>query len=147
MFLFSSCNITFFWLLHCRFCNPRYADFDELERKYWKNLTFNPPLYGADVSGTLYDPVSLHGLLFERVNLSFIHILTFFLDVFKQIDDAVFYTAVRIQKEQEKQHKTALESCISALLFSYCVRKNFNCNILYELCERYWQHLVTFFTS
>uniref|UniRef100_A0A8C2KN46 [histone H3]-trimethyl-L-lysine(9) demethylase n=1 Tax=Cyprinus carpio TaxID=7962 RepID=A0A8C2KN46_CYPCA len=39
-----------------KFCNPRYADFDELERKYWKNLTFNPPLYGADVSGTLYDP-------------------------------------------------------------------------------------------
>ncbi|XP_055068905.2 lysine-specific demethylase 4A [Misgurnus anguillicaudatus] len=39
-----------------KFCNPRYADFEELERKYWKNLTFNPPLYGADVSGTLYDP-------------------------------------------------------------------------------------------
>uniref|UniRef100_A0A672PDC1 [histone H3]-trimethyl-L-lysine(9) demethylase n=1 Tax=Sinocyclocheilus grahami TaxID=75366 RepID=A0A672PDC1_SINGR len=38
-----------------KFCNPRYADFDELERKYWKNLTFNPPLYGADISGTLYD--------------------------------------------------------------------------------------------
>uniref|UniRef100_A0A8C4GY29 [histone H3]-trimethyl-L-lysine(9) demethylase n=1 Tax=Dicentrarchus labrax TaxID=13489 RepID=A0A8C4GY29_DICLA len=31
-----------------KFCNPRYADFDELERKVWKNLTFNPPLYGAD---------------------------------------------------------------------------------------------------
>ncbi|XP_070817134.1 lysine-specific demethylase 4A isoform X2 [Chaetodon trifascialis] len=39
-----------------KFCNPRYGDFDELERKFWKNLTFNPPLYGADVSGTLYDP-------------------------------------------------------------------------------------------
>ncbi|TRZ02635.1 hypothetical protein DNTS_000621 [Danionella cerebrum] len=38
-----------------KFCNPRYANFDELERKFWKNLTFNPPLYGADVSGTLYD--------------------------------------------------------------------------------------------
>ncbi|XP_048108282.1 lysine-specific demethylase 4A isoform X1 [Alosa alosa] len=38
-----------------KFCNPRYVDFDELERKYWKNLTFNPPLYGADVNGTLYD--------------------------------------------------------------------------------------------
>lgn len=45
--------------LSCRFCNPRYVDFEELERKYWKNLTFNPPLYGADVNGTLYDPVSL----------------------------------------------------------------------------------------
>ncbi|KAF5909391.1 lysine-specific demethylase 4A isoform X2, partial [Clarias magur] len=39
-----------------RFCNPRYADFDELERKYWKNLTFNSPLFGVDVNGTLYDP-------------------------------------------------------------------------------------------
>ncbi|XP_060723841.1 lysine-specific demethylase 4A isoform X1 [Tachysurus vachellii] len=39
-----------------RFCTPRHVDLDELERKYWKNLTFNPPLYGADVNGTLYDP-------------------------------------------------------------------------------------------
>ncbi|XP_029003399.1 lysine-specific demethylase 4A [Betta splendens] len=39
-----------------KFCKPRYVDVDELERKFWKNLTFNPPLYGADVSGTLYDP-------------------------------------------------------------------------------------------
>ncbi|XP_041647149.1 lysine-specific demethylase 4A-like isoform X2 [Cheilinus undulatus] len=38
-----------------KFCSPRYVDFDELERKFWKNLTFNPPLYGADVNGTLYD--------------------------------------------------------------------------------------------
>ncbi|KAJ3599607.1 hypothetical protein NHX12_033563 [Muraenolepis orangiensis] len=38
-----------------KFCNPRYVDFEELERKFWKNLTFNPPLYGADVPGTLYD--------------------------------------------------------------------------------------------
>lgn len=41
-----------------RFCSPHYDDFDELERKYWKNVTFNPPIYGADVSGSLYDPVS-----------------------------------------------------------------------------------------
>ncbi|XP_061097279.1 lysine-specific demethylase 4A isoform X2 [Conger conger] len=39
-----------------KFCSPRYVDFEELERKYWKNLTFNPPIYGADVNGTLYDP-------------------------------------------------------------------------------------------
>lgn len=42
-----------------RFCSPHYDDFDELERKYWKNVTFNPPIYGADVNGSLYDPVSL----------------------------------------------------------------------------------------
>uniref|UniRef100_A0A8K9VGT2 [histone H3]-trimethyl-L-lysine(9) demethylase n=1 Tax=Oncorhynchus mykiss TaxID=8022 RepID=A0A8K9VGT2_ONCMY len=39
-----------------KFCSPRYTDFEELERKYWKNVTFNPPIYGADVNGTLYDP-------------------------------------------------------------------------------------------
>lgn len=42
-----------------RFCSPHYDDFEELERKYWKNVTFNPPIYGADVNGSLYDPVSL----------------------------------------------------------------------------------------
>lgn len=45
-----------------RLCSPRYDDFEELERKYWKNVTFNPPIYGADVNGTLYDPVSLNFL-------------------------------------------------------------------------------------
>ncbi|XP_056913013.1 lysine-specific demethylase 4A [Takifugu flavidus] len=39
-----------------KFCSPHYDDFDELERKYWKNVTFNPPIYGADVNGSLYDP-------------------------------------------------------------------------------------------
>ncbi|KAM4551873.1 lysine-specific demethylase 4A isoform 2-T2 [Odontesthes bonariensis] len=38
-----------------KFCSPHYDDFEELERKYWKNVTFNPPIYGADVNGTLYD--------------------------------------------------------------------------------------------
>uniref|UniRef100_A0A8C5HWV8 [histone H3]-trimethyl-L-lysine(9) demethylase n=1 Tax=Gouania willdenowi TaxID=441366 RepID=A0A8C5HWV8_GOUWI len=39
-----------------KFCSPGCQGFEELERNFWKNLTFNPPLYGADVSGTLYDP-------------------------------------------------------------------------------------------
>ncbi|XP_017523342.1 lysine-specific demethylase 4A isoform X4 [Manis javanica] len=38
-----------------KYCTPRYNEFEELERKYWKNLTFNPPIYGADVNGTLYE--------------------------------------------------------------------------------------------
>lgn len=45
-------------------------DFDELERKFWKNLTFNPPLYGADVSGTLYDPVSINKLTQTLTSIS-----------------------------------------------------------------------------
>ncbi|XP_047146045.2 lysine-specific demethylase 4A isoform X1 [Hydra vulgaris] len=28
---------------------------EDLERDFWKNLTFNPPIYGADVPGTIYD--------------------------------------------------------------------------------------------
>lgn len=60
----SSLNISL-----CRFCSPRYVDFDELERKFWKNLTFNPPLYGADVSGTLYDPVSVDRLHTWNLNI------------------------------------------------------------------------------
>ncbi|KAM9280414.1 LOW QUALITY PROTEIN: lysine-specific demethylase 4A-like [Cariama cristata] len=36
-----------------KYCTPRYTDFEDLERKYWKNLTC--PIYGADVNGTLYD--------------------------------------------------------------------------------------------
>uniref|UniRef100_A0A8C6SYF1 [histone H3]-trimethyl-L-lysine(9) demethylase n=1 Tax=Neogobius melanostomus TaxID=47308 RepID=A0A8C6SYF1_9GOBI len=38
-----------------KFCHPQHLDSDELERKFWKNLTFNPPIYGADVSGSLYE--------------------------------------------------------------------------------------------
>ncbi|KAI7820894.1 JmjC domain, hydroxylase-domain-containing protein, partial [Kickxella alabastrina] len=36
---------------------PAYAENEELERMYWKNLLFQPPMYGADVLGTLFPPV------------------------------------------------------------------------------------------
>ncbi|NXU85211.1 KDM4B demethylase, partial [Xiphorhynchus elegans] len=39
-----------------KYCTPRHQDFEDLERKYWKNLTFVSPIYGADISGSLYDP-------------------------------------------------------------------------------------------
>ncbi|XP_069009482.1 lysine-specific demethylase 4B [Embiotoca jacksoni] len=38
-----------------KYCTPRHKDFDDLERKYWKNLTFVSPIYGADVSGSIYE--------------------------------------------------------------------------------------------
>uniref|UniRef100_A0A8C5FXL8 [histone H3]-trimethyl-L-lysine(9) demethylase n=1 Tax=Gadus morhua TaxID=8049 RepID=A0A8C5FXL8_GADMO len=38
-----------------QYCTPRYLNYEDLERKYWKNLTFVSPIYGADVSGSLYD--------------------------------------------------------------------------------------------
>ena len=38
-----------------RFRTPRHFDYEELERKYWKNITFVNPMYGADVSGSITD--------------------------------------------------------------------------------------------
>ncbi|XP_067928646.1 lysine-specific demethylase 4A-like isoform X2 [Watersipora subatra] len=34
---------------------PPHTDDDDLERRYWKNITFVNPIYGADVSGSLTD--------------------------------------------------------------------------------------------
>lgn len=38
-----------------KYATPPYFDYEDLERKYWKNISFNPPIYGADVSGSIYD--------------------------------------------------------------------------------------------
>ncbi|XP_045835913.1 lysine-specific demethylase 4B-like [Meles meles] len=38
-----------------KYCTRRHQDFDDPECKYWKNLTFMSPIYGADISGSLYD--------------------------------------------------------------------------------------------
>ncbi|XP_051785975.1 lysine-specific demethylase 4C-like isoform X2 [Erpetoichthys calabaricus] len=38
-----------------KYCTPQYLNYEDLERKYWKNLTFVSPIYGADVNGSLYD--------------------------------------------------------------------------------------------
>ena len=34
---------------------PHYVDYEDLERRYWKNVTFVNPIYGADVPGTITD--------------------------------------------------------------------------------------------
>ncbi|XP_065738442.1 lysine-specific demethylase 4D-like [Phocoena phocoena] len=34
---------------------PFYSDFEDLERKYWKTRPYGSPVYGADVSGSLFD--------------------------------------------------------------------------------------------
>jgi len=39
-----------------RYCTPKFTDFEDLERKYWKNITFVAPLYGADLKGSITDP-------------------------------------------------------------------------------------------
>ncbi|NXM22523.1 KDM4C demethylase, partial [Ploceus nigricollis] len=38
-----------------KYRTPRYVDYEDLERKYWKNLTFVAPIYGADINGSIYD--------------------------------------------------------------------------------------------
>lgn len=38
-----------------RFQTPQHFDYEDLERKYWKNITYVSPIYGADVNGTLTD--------------------------------------------------------------------------------------------
>lgn len=45
----------FLYNLPHRYKPPRHTDYDDLERKYWKNITFINPIYGADVSGSLTD--------------------------------------------------------------------------------------------
>lgn len=39
-----------------RYQTPKHFDYEDLERKYWKNVTYIAPIYGADVAGTLTDP-------------------------------------------------------------------------------------------
>lgn len=34
---------------------PVHFDYGDLERKYWKNIVYKSPLYGADVSGSITD--------------------------------------------------------------------------------------------
>jgi len=46
----------FFNLAHSeKYMTPEYFDYDDLERKYWKNISYTAPIYGADLEGSLYD--------------------------------------------------------------------------------------------
>lgn len=38
-----------------RYATPKHFDFEDLERKYWKNITYVAPIYGADVCGSVTD--------------------------------------------------------------------------------------------
>jgi len=37
-----------------RYKTPTYENYDDLERKYWKAISYIPPVYGADVNGSLF---------------------------------------------------------------------------------------------
>ncbi|XP_076782167.1 lysine-specific demethylase 4D [Arvicanthis niloticus] len=38
-----------------KYQTPPHLDFEDLERKYWKTRLYESPIYGADVSGSLFD--------------------------------------------------------------------------------------------
>ena len=38
-----------------KYQTPSHLDFEELERKYWKTRLYESPIYGADISGSLFD--------------------------------------------------------------------------------------------
>ncbi|CAG5121108.1 unnamed protein product [Candidula unifasciata] len=38
-----------------RYCTPKHYDYEDLERKYWKNVAFSAAIYGADITGSLTD--------------------------------------------------------------------------------------------
>ncbi|KAM6230063.1 lysine-specific demethylase 4C-like [Porphyrio hochstetteri] len=72
-----------------KYRTPKHKDYGDLERKYWRNLTFVPPIYGADVSGSIYDEgieewnmshlntildvVQENGICFEGVNTPYLY--------------------------------------------------------------------------
>ena len=33
---------------------PKFSDWSDLERKYWKQISYISPIYGADVNGSLF---------------------------------------------------------------------------------------------
>ncbi|XP_057622796.1 lysine-specific demethylase 4D-like [Chionomys nivalis] len=43
-----------------KYRTPPHVNFEDLERKYWKNRYFGSPIYGADVSGSLFDENTQH---------------------------------------------------------------------------------------
>lgn len=57
-----------------RYRTPNHLDYEDLERKYWKNITFNSPIYGADISGSICDEdqniwnISKLGTILDYVN-------------------------------------------------------------------------------
>lgn len=45
----------FFILFGHRYRTPNHFDYEDLERKYWKNITFGAAIYGADINGSITD--------------------------------------------------------------------------------------------
>lgn len=60
---FTGISVSFLLVLSLhRYLPPKADSFEELERKYWKNVSFRKPIYGADVPGSLTHPSVKVGL-------------------------------------------------------------------------------------
>lgn len=40
-----------------RYSPPAFEDYDSAHREYWRSFHRPPPIYGADISGSLFDKV------------------------------------------------------------------------------------------
>lgn len=56
-----------------KYMTPDHFDYADLERKYWKNILYKSPIYGADVSGSITDSsvnvCSVYSLNVSTLNL------------------------------------------------------------------------------
>ncbi|XP_051682884.2 lysine-specific demethylase 4D-like [Oryctolagus cuniculus] len=43
-----------------KYQTPAHLTFEELEQKYWKTRVYDAPIYGADISGSLFDENTAH---------------------------------------------------------------------------------------
>ncbi|ETN59259.1 JmjC domain-containing histone demethylation protein 3C [Anopheles darlingi] len=60
-----------------RHCTPKHFDYADIEKKFWKNITYVAPIYGADVPGSITDPdvkvwnINCLGTILDYVNMDY----------------------------------------------------------------------------
>uniref|UniRef100_A0A182LTV5 [histone H3]-trimethyl-L-lysine(9) demethylase n=1 Tax=Anopheles culicifacies TaxID=139723 RepID=A0A182LTV5_9DIPT len=60
-----------------RHATPKHFDYADIEKKFWKNITYVAPIYGADVPGSLTDPdvkvwnINCLGTILDYVNADY----------------------------------------------------------------------------
>ncbi|XP_052862260.1 probable lysine-specific demethylase 4A [Anopheles cruzii] len=60
-----------------RHCTPKHFDYADIEKKFWKNITYVAPIYGADVPGSITDPevkvwnINCLGTILDYVNTDY----------------------------------------------------------------------------
>uniref|UniRef100_A0A182JI09 [histone H3]-trimethyl-L-lysine(9) demethylase n=1 Tax=Anopheles atroparvus TaxID=41427 RepID=A0A182JI09_ANOAO len=60
-----------------RHATPKHFDYADIEKKFWKNITYVAPIYGADVPGSITDPdvkvwnINCLGTILDYVNADY----------------------------------------------------------------------------